>query len=568
MPPPFEPGTTGPRPTGPGPTPSFASSLAPSLARLPRWLLASDPNQTPSRLLPRWIFLRALGLIFFSAFYSLLFQAQGLIGPDGLLPAGAYLEAVREAVGSSRFWYAPSLLWLGSGERALTVLVWTGIIASVLLVLNVWPSAMVAICVVVFMSFISTLQAFSSYQSDGMLLGAGFLCLFFAPPGLWPGLGARHPAPRASLFMLLWLWFTIYFESGLVKIASGDPEWRHLTAMDQYYQNGPLPTWIAWYVQHFPHWFHVGTAGLTLLLELVLAWMLFLPRPFRIVLFWIVTPWQIGIILTSNYAFLNYLVLALGFLLLDDRYMSKYFLRWMPKRFATSLNKMLNIDARESGDAADAGRSSGRQLLNTAQVWIAGFFLGWIFYATAIQMILIVFPMAPLPLAPAEFLEPFRIADRYGLFATMTPARYEVEFQGTYDGQTWTAYPFRYKPQDPSHAPGIYAPYQPRFEWNLWFASLDTWQRNRFVVSAEEHLLENTPAVLTLFSSNPFPSNPPRQVRAVIWQYWFTDEDEKRQGLWWRRTLLGLYAPTIERGENGTFTVVAMPEPSRSNPTQ
>ena len=119
--------------------------------------------------------------------------------------------------------------------------------------------------------------------------------------------------------MLLWLWFRIYFESGVAKIAGGDPEWRHLTAMDEYYQNGPLPTWIGWYAQHLPHWFHVGTAGLTMGLELVLVWMMFLPRPFRIVLFAIVTPLQLGIIATSNYAFLNYLVLVLGFLLLDDK---------------------------------------------------------------------------------------------------------------------------------------------------------------------------------------------------------------------------------------------------------
>ena len=65
--------------------------------------------------------------------------------------------------------------------------------------------------------------------------------------------------------------------------------------MNEYYQNGPLPTWIAWYVQHLPQWVHAGTAGLTLVLELFLVWMLFLPRPFRMALFAIVTPWQIGI---------------------------------------------------------------------------------------------------------------------------------------------------------------------------------------------------------------------------------------------------------------------------------
>ena len=52
-----------------------------------------------------------------------------------------------------------------------------------------------------------------------------------------------------------------------------------------------------------------------------MVWMLFLPRRWRIVCFLIVTPWEIGVILTANYTFLNYLVLALGFLLLDDRFL-------------------------------------------------------------------------------------------------------------------------------------------------------------------------------------------------------------------------------------------------------
>ena len=129
---------------------------------------------------------------------------------------------------------------------------------------------------------------------------------------------------RASLFLLQWEWFRIYFESGLVKLLSGDPEWRHLTAMDEYYQNGPLPTWVGWYIQHLPHWFHWATAFATLALELVIVWMLFLPRRWRIICFLIVTPWEIGVIFTANYTFLNYLVLTLGFLLLDDRFFSRW----------------------------------------------------------------------------------------------------------------------------------------------------------------------------------------------------------------------------------------------------
>src|SRR2546430_10155102 len=130
----------------------------------------------------------------------------------------------------------------------------------------------------------------------------------------------------------------------------------------------------------------------------------------------------------------------------------------------------------------------------------------------------------------------------------MTRGRYEIEFQGSDDGQKWIVYPFRFKPQDPRKAPGIYAPYQPRFDWNLWFASLSTWRKEPIVVRTEESLLRGDADVLLLFAGNPFPHARPRQVRAVVWQYWFATPDEKRlRGMWWRRQQLGLYAPTLER---------------------
>jgi hypothetical protein len=159
-----------------------------------------------------------------------------------------------------------------------------------------------------------------------------------------------------------------------------------------------------------------------------------------------------------------------------------------------------------------------------------------------------------------EALEPFRIANRYGLFAVMTRGRYEIEFQGSEDGRTWIAYPFRYKPQKLNEPPRIYAPYQPRFDWNLWFASLGSWREYPIVPNTEAFLLSNDKDVLALFAGNPFSQQPPHQIRVVLWQYWFTTTSEKHAtGLWWRRQLLGLYAPTLERGPDGHIKVVEWP---------
>jgi hypothetical protein len=168
--------------------------------------------------------------------------------------------------------------------------------------------------------------------------------------------------------------------------------------------------------------------------------------------------------------------------------------------------------------------------------------------------------LPPLPPEPVTALEPLRIANRYGLFAVMTPHRYEIEFQGSNNGANWTPYPFRYKPQAVNQRPRIYAPYQPRLDWNLWFASLGPWQENPMVPRTEQLLLQNDADVLGLFAGNPFPNEPPRFIRAVLWQYWFSSREEKRtQGVWWRRQLLGTYAPTLARMPDGSIEQVAPP---------
>jgi hypothetical protein len=537
-----------------------------------RWLFDS---RRPFRLIPRWIFLRALALVYFSAFYSLLFQIKGLIGPSGILPAQQYLSAVSRALGATRLWYAPSLFWISSGSPMLMAAMLVGLAASIVALINIWPRLCFLICFVCFLSFVTASGVFSSYQSDGMLLEAGFISLFFAPRGLFPGWGIDSPPSRASLFLLQWEWFRIYFESGMVKLLSGDQQWRNLTAMDEYYQNGPLPTWIGWYVEHLPHWFHAASTVGTLVLELAIVFMLFFPRRVRLICFFIVTPWQAGVILTANYTFLNYLVLALGFLLLDD----KFLLRFIPARLRPpelpSLAHSIAADEPSLSILASRGETPSsppdrptpqfRSLLaahfKSIRLAVSVVMLSWIAYDTTVEMIALPFRGVPLPTLPITALEPFRIANQYGLFAVMTRGRYEIEFQGSSDGANWTPYPFRYKPQSLNEAPGVYAPYQPRFEWNLWFASLGDWHQNDIVPLTEERLLVNDADVLSLFRTNPFPQSPPRFVRAVLWQYWFTSTDEKHlTGNWWRRQFVGVYAPEITLTSAGKPDVVQWPD--------
>ena len=239
------------------------------------------------------------------------------------------------------------------------------------------------------------------------------------------------------MFLLLWEWFRIYFESGVVKLESGDPTWRNLTAMYEYYQNGPLPTWIGWYLQHLPHWFHIATAALTLVMELVLVWMAFLPRRWKIACFFIVTGWQIGVIATANYAFLNYLVLILAVLLLDDAVPA----RFVPQRWrnrAGSPEPPCHVSQEQRHEPRN-------EEPRPIRIQLVSFHPDPLFSQSALRGS----SMRPpfhlsgcsgaehrFPAHPVTALEPFRIANQYGLFAVMTPHRYEIEFQGSNDGET------------------------------------------------------------------------------------------------------------------------------------
>ncbi len=486
----------------------------------------------------RWLFLRALGVFHFSAFLSLAYQIRGLIGDDGILPASELLGYARAHLGASRYWLIPSVLWLMPNDHGLVALVVLGLVASVCLVFDLWPRASLVVCGVMFVSFVSAAQDFSMYQSEGMLMDATAAAFVLAPRGLRPGLGASSPPSRAARFLVLWEAFRIYFESGVAKIASGDPTWRNLTAMDRYYENGPLPTWIGWWAQQLPHGFHAFIAGATLVIELVVVFGMFGPRRVRLVTFAILTLLQIGIIATANYCFLNYLVLALGFLLVDDDALARIRLR-LPK-------------ATES-------------VPSPLRFWAASIWLALLFYAS-----IAVFAFdhqrdsagavdgAPAPMswlgAPAELLEPFRLANRYGLFARMTNVRYEIEFEASEDGVTYVTYPFKFKPQAQGERPGIYAPYQPRFDWNLWFCAIDEEgvpieriQRVAratcpWVIRLEARLLERSPHVLALFRDDPLHGREPKYVRAVLYRYWMTDPKTLRAtGRYWRRERIDTY---------------------------
>ncbi len=149
----------------------------------------------------------------------------------------------------------------------------------------------------------------------------------------------------------------------------------------------------------------------------------------------------------------------------------------------------------------------------------------------------------------ADEIAPLHLVNTYGLFAVMTTTRPEIIIEGSNDGVSWSEYAFKYKPGDVMRAPRWNAPHQPRLDWQMWFAALGTAQENPWLMLFMQRLLENSPAVIALLGNNPFPHEPPKYVRAVVYDYRFSSPEEKEKtGAWWVRQPEGVYYPPIALG--------------------
>jgi hypothetical protein len=157
----------------------------------------------------------------------------------------------------------------------------------------------------------------------------------------------------------------------------------------------------------------------------------------------------------------------------------------------------------------------------------------------------------PEPLVAAERqVSQFGLVNHYGLFAVMTTKRMEIQIEASLDGQTWQPYLFRYKPGPLNRRLPWVEPYQPRLDWQMWFASLSAARNNPWFIRTMVALLRDSKPVKGLFEQTPFGGAQPKFVRATIYEYHFTSWDEhQKTGNYWKRELKGLYFPAISLRE-------------------
>jgi len=461
------------------------------------------------------LFLRVLGGVYLAAFASLWPQVEGLIGSRGILPASALFDWVRLRTGVERYWLLPSVFWFDCSDTSLKLVCGAGVVLSMIVILGFGRAATLFPLWAFYLSLTTAGQIFMGYQWDALLLEAGFLAIFLAPPGL-----RRSPSPREVLFLLRWLLFRLMLSSGIVKLASGDPAWRSLEALRYHYETQPLPTWIGYYAHQLPSWFQTLSAAALFGVELGTPWLMFGPRRLRLVAAAANIALQTLIALTGNYGFFNFLSIALCLLLLDDR----------------------SLPSRLKPNPPLAPGWSWPRLVPRG-------LMGVVFLMSAMEMSATAGLSVPWP-APVRFvgeaLSPFRVINSYGLFAVMTTSRDEIVIEGSRDGRTWSAYEFPWKPGDPKRAPGFVAPHQPRLDWQMWFAALSGCEQNPWFTRLLVKIGEGSPQVLGLLQTNPFPLEPPLALRATLYRYRFADLAARgREGSWWQREPVQLYCPVM-----------------------
>jgi predicted DCC family thiol-disulfide oxidoreductase YuxK len=531
-------------------------------SRLTRWFWGRHLEPS-SYVLPRWVFLRMLGAIYLVAFISLWTQIDGLIGHNGILPAGQFMSAVGQqcdlqGIGLDRFHLLPTLCWFDSSDGFLHFQCAVGAGLAVLLVIGIAPVPCLVLLWLLYLSLVTVGREFLGFQWDNLLLEAGFLAIVFAPLQFLPHwfrqllrgarttLSARTvvsdhadkavrapvqaaPPSRIVLWLLRLLLFKLIFSSGCVKLASGDPNWRNLTALTYHYQTQPLPTWIGWYAGQLPLWFQkVSCAGM-FGIELGAPFLVFAPRRLRFGGAAAIAFLQILILLTGNYTFFNCLTLALCVLLLDD--------------FA--LARLLPFKLRPAVVPVTCHPSPVTLWHWPRMVSIPLAVMVMVLYLFQISLTLGIRPAGFYPVAVADvWLEPFRTFNGYGLFAVMTTERREIVVEGSDDGLNWLPYEFKYKPGDINRRPGFVAPFQPRLDWQMWFAALGDYRQNPWFVSFCLRLLQGSPEVLALLEKNPFPNHPPHYLRAGFYDYQFANFTERQKtGAWWKREQVGNYLP-------------------------
>jgi hypothetical protein len=446
----------------------------------------------------RLAFQRGLAAIYLIAFVNVLRQFRPLLGEHGLLPVPEYLQHVS-------FWRAPSIFHLGYSDTRLAIVGWAGVVLSGFALSGLseggpfWLSLLVWLALwVLYQSIVNVGQTFYGFGWESMLLEAGFFAMFLGPADSAPSM--------IPILALRWMLFRTELGAGLIKLRH-DQCWRDLTCLYYHHQTQPLPNRLSVHFHRLPKAVLRGGVAFSHLVQIAAPFGLFMPQPIASGAGALIIAHQLILIVSGNYAWLNWLTVVLGITAFSDATLS-----WVLPLGTPSFQ--------------------ARPLWHDVILYLLA----------AATVVLSVQPALNLfrkDQAMNYSFNPLHIINAYGAFGSVTRERREVILEGSRDGETWQAYELYGKPGDPTRAPRQVAPYHLRLDWLLWFVPLGAMRHERWLDTLLVKLRQGDRAVGRLFRVNPFPDDPPRIVRARLYRYTFATAQERRAArTYWKRTLI------------------------------
>jgi hypothetical protein len=473
--------------------------------------------------LTRFVILRLLGFVYAVAFLVAAQQLVPLVGEHGLTPANHFLANIQTQLGSrtAGILRVPTLFWVGISDHGLLMFSWIGFGLSLVILGGYANALLLAVLWAMYMSIVHIGQIWYGYGWEIQLLETGFLSIFLCP--LLDGRPFPKCRPPILVFWLFrWLGFRIMIGAGLIKLR-GDPCWRDLTCLSYHYETQPIPSPISRYLHFAPLWFHKFETAWNHFIELIVPWFSFGPRRLRHIAGVLLVTFQIFLVISGNLSFLNYLTIIPFLACFDDTFLRHFLPRTLvqcaeraaqesePSRINNSIAIALSIVVVYLSVAPVLNLVSGRQLMNYSY-------------------------------------DPLDLVNTYGAFGTVGRERDEIIFEGTDDtvitGETqWREYEFKAKPGDPNSRPPFVAPYQPRIDWQIWFAAMASPAGYPWTLHFVWKLLHNDRGTLSLLANNPFPDAPPHYIRARLYRYRFAPIGEKA---WWKRDRVGEWLPALD----------------------
>ncbi|MCM2579633.1 lipase maturation factor family protein [Streptomyces meridianus] len=467
----------------------------------------TDPDYWLSRLVVQ----RSLAVLYLVAFLTAALQGRGLLGDRGLLPVRTFVRRVP-------FRQSPSIFHGHYSDGFFTAVSWSGAALAAAVAAGAADQvplgvamAMWALLWLLCLSIVNVGQTWYGFGWESLLLEAGFLAVFLG--------NSETEPPVLVLWLMRWLLFRVEFGAGMIKMR-GDRCWRDLTCLDHHHETQPMPGPLSWFFHHLPKRLHRIETGANHVVQLVVPFLLFTPQPVASAAAGLIIVTQLWLVLSGNFAWLNWLTIVLAFSAVD----------------AGAVAAVLPLP--HAPDLPDAPPA----------------FIAAVIAPTVLVVALSYWPARNLLARGQRMNYSFNrlhLVNAYGAFGSVSRVRLEVVMEGTAEAEptrdgVWREYGFRGKPGDVHRLPRQFAPYHLRLDWMMWFAALSPAYAGAWFTAFAEALLRNEPSVLRLLRTNPFPDAPPVHVRALLYRYRFTTPAERRRtGAWWERTLVREYLPPV-----------------------